>query len=54
MTPHGNSNQSKRPQHLYEIKDKQEDTVFKYGISDNSIDEDGLSKRIRNQLIILN
>ena len=51
---HGNSNQSHRPQHLYEIRDKQEDTVFKYGISDNPIDEDGLSKRIRNQLIILN
>jgi len=52
MIPHGNSNQSNRPQHLYEIRDKQEDTVFKYGISDNPIDEDGLSKRIRNQLII--
>jgi len=51
---HGNSNQSHRPQHLYEIRDKQEDTVFKYGISDNPIDIDGLSKRIRNQLIILN
>lgn len=54
MIPHGNSNQSNRPQHLYEIRDKQEDTVFKYGISDNPIDEDGLSKRIRNQLVILN
>jgi len=54
MIPHGNSNQSNRPQHLYEIRDKQEDTVFKYGISDNPIDEDGLSKRIRNQLILLN
>ena len=54
MIPHGNSTQSNRPQHLYEIRDKQEDTVFKYGISDNPIDEDGLSKRIRNQLIILN
>ena len=54
MILHGNSSKSNRPQHLYEIRDKQEDTVFKYGISDNPIDEDGLSKRIRDQLIIFN
>ena len=51
---HGNSNRNTKLHHLYEIRDKEEDDVFKYGISDNHIDNDGLSKRIRRQLIILN
>ncbi len=54
MPLHGNANQSKRLQHLYEIRDKQENNTFKYGISSESIEEDGLSKRIRTQVTILN
>lgn len=51
---HGNSNKNTKPHHLYEIRDKEEDDIFKYGISDNQIDDDGLSRRIRRQLTILN
>lgn len=51
---HRNSHKNKRPHHLYEIFDKQEDEIFKYGISSDPIDEDGLSGRIRKQLVILN
>jgi hypothetical protein len=52
--PHGNSNQNNRSHHLYEIWDRQEEEVFKYGISDDPIDMNGLSKRIRDQLDFLN
>lgn len=51
---HGNSLGNKKPHHLYEIWDKEEGDVFKYGISQDPIDEDGLSNRIRIQLDILN
>lgn len=51
---HGNSNENQKPHHLYEIRDKEEGEVFKYGISHDPIGEDGLSKRIRIQLDILN
>jgi URI fold toxin 2 len=42
------------PHHVYEIRDKQDDDTFKYGISSDPIGADGLSKRIRIQLNILN
>ncbi len=51
---HGNSNKNEKPHHLYEIFDKQKKEVFKYGISSNSIDEDGLSKRVKNQVALFN
>lgn len=51
---HRNSHQNKAPHHLYEIYDKEEEEVFKYGISSDPIDEDRLSGRIRKQLNILN
>jgi len=51
---HRNSHKNKSPHHLYEIYDKQEEEVFKYGISSDNIEEDGLSYRIRRQLRILN
>lgn len=54
MFPHGNSNQSNKIQHLYEIRDKQENNIFKYGISDSTIEADDLSKRVRTQITILN
>ncbi|MCB0551999.1 MAG: hypothetical protein KDD02_00495 [Phaeodactylibacter sp.] len=54
MKRHGNSKKNDRPHHLYEIRDKKDDDVFKYGISDNPIGKDGLSKRIRIQTSFLN
>lgn len=54
MKPHGNSLDNDRPHHLYEIHDAADNELFKYGISHDPIDEDGLSKRIRLQLRLLN
>lgn len=51
---HRNSNQNEGAHHLYEIWDKGEDALFKYGISDDPIEEDHLSDRIRDQLYYLN
>ena len=47
---HSNSNQNDKPHHLYEVWDMQEEEVFKYGISSDPIEADGLSKRIREQI----
>ncbi|MFN0034694.1 MAG: hypothetical protein ACKVUS_06490 [Saprospiraceae bacterium] len=52
--PHGNSHQNGSEHHLYEIRDEQEKEVFKYGISDDLVGQDGLSKRIKVQLSLLN
>lgn len=54
MKMHGNNNKSDLPQHLYAIDDMQEKEVFKYGISDDPIEPDGLSKRAREQRDYLN
>lgn len=51
---HGNSKQNTDIQHLYEIRDKETDDIFKYGISAGVFGADGLSKRIRNQLTLYN
>ncbi len=42
------------PHHLYEIIDKVDNDVFKYGISSDPIGKDGLSHRIRTQVKLLN
>lgn len=52
--PHGNSLKNNNPHHVYEIRDKENGDIFKFGISHEPIEEDGLSKRIRVQLDILN
>lgn len=54
MKVHGNSNKNENLHHLYEIWDKKEKDVYKYGISDDPIEKDGLSKRIRDQLSLFN
>lgn len=51
---HRNSHENQKPHHLSEIYDKEEKEVFKYGISSDPIEEDGLSRRIRRQLKIFN
>lgn len=52
--PHGNSKKNKRPHHLYEIADKELNDTFKYGISCEPIEKDGLSERVRLQLDLMN
>jgi len=54
MGNHGNSLSNENPHHLYEIRDTLIDDVFKYGISDDPIEKNGLSKRIRIQIDYLN
>jgi len=54
MQLHGNSNDNDKEHHLYAIYDNEESDVFKYGISDNPIDEDGSSRRMRQQVGYLN
>jgi len=41
---HGNSLDNDKPHHLYEIHDKEDGELLKYGISHDPIDEDGLHK----------
>ena len=54
MIPHGNSLKNKKKHHVYVIVDKQEDDIYKYGISHDPIDADGLSDRLRDQLDLYN
>ena len=54
MAIHGNSNTNNRLHHLYEIRDSEDDEVFKYGISHDEIDPDGYSNRMRTQVDFLN
>lgn len=54
MSEHGNSLENKNPHHLYEIRDEEEKDIYKYGISDDPIEDDGLSKRLRYQLNLMN
>jgi len=51
MNFHGNSRKNTTQQHLYAIHDKEEADVFKYGISDKPIGEDGYSQRMRDRWI---
>ncbi|MEM8528086.1 MAG: hypothetical protein AAF847_06900 [Bacteroidota bacterium] len=51
---HGNDKKNPKSYHLYEILDLLENEVFKYGISGDPIDKDGLSKRLREQLDLFN
>lgn len=54
MKVHGNSLKNFNPHHLYKIVDKEDDDIFKYGISDDPIEADGLSGRLRDQIRFLN
>ena len=51
---HGNSLKNAKPHHLYEITDVQENDTFKFGISHDPIEADGLSKRLRDQISLYN
>lgn len=54
MPIHGNSRENNQLHHLYQIDDIQDKEVFKYGITDDPIEKDGLSKRVRYQLNLYN
>jgi hypothetical protein len=54
MRFHGNSNKNDKEHHLYGIYDEEENDLFKYGISDKPIDEDGYSSRMHEQVDYLN
>ncbi len=54
MKPHGNSYQNTEPHHLYVIFDGNDDSIYKFGISDDTIDTENLSNRIREQLDVFN
>jgi hypothetical protein len=54
MRFHGNSKQNDKLHHLYAIDDAEENDIFKYGISDKPIDDDGYSARMREQIDYLN
>lgn len=51
---HGNSHENMNTHHLYAFDDRKNDDIFKYGISDDPIDGDGLSDRMRKQLDLYN
>ena len=51
---HGNSKRNPKPHHLYEIIDKVDNDVVKYGISGEDIDPDDYSSRMRVQVSFAN
>ena len=54
MKPHGNSLDNFNLHHLYVILKKEDGDTFKYGISDDPIEADGLSERVRRQVFEMN
>ena len=54
MKLHGKSLKNDKPHHLYQMDDLKQEEVFKYGISDDPIEADGLSKRLRDKLDLMN
>ncbi len=54
MKLHGNSLENPNLHHLYEIFKIENGDTFKYGITDDPIDADGLSERVRRQLFEMN
>ncbi|MEM6320593.1 MAG: hypothetical protein AAF960_23190 [Bacteroidota bacterium] len=54
MSKHRNSLDNPNDHHLYQIEDLEEKNIFKYGISDDPIDKDNLSRRIKRQVNYLN
>lgn len=54
MKVHGNSHQNKDLHHLYEIRDRELQDTFKYGISSDPLLEDGSSPRASTQVKLFN
>lgn len=52
---HGNSKRNENIHHLYGILDSEEqDDVFKFGITDDPLEADGLPRRPKDQALFLN
>lgn len=51
---HGNNKRNPNPHHLCEIFKNSDRDTFKYVVSDDPIDVDGLSARVRDQLAEMN
>ncbi|MGK0364785.1 MAG: hypothetical protein ACI85O_001843 [Saprospiraceae bacterium] len=51
---HGNSRKSDKLHHLYAIHDREEENIFKYGISGEPLSEDDKSSRAEGQISIFN
>lgn len=51
---HGNSKKSKKLHHLYAIHDREEENIFKYGISGEPLTEDDKSNRAEAQVSLFN
>ena len=51
---HKNSSNNPLPHHLYQIIDKIDGDIFKYGISCEPIGRDGMSDRMRKQVNLFN
>lgn len=54
MPVHGNSHKNKNKHHLYGIYDRGTRGIYKYGISDNPVESDGYSRRLRSQVNLFN
>jgi hypothetical protein len=54
MTEHGNSNLNSKEHHLYEIIDKKDMDIVKYGISADELTEEGKSPRAERQIKNMN
>lgn len=54
MKKHGNALDNPNLHHLYDIFRKANTDTFKYGISDDPIQDDGLSERVRIQTDAMN
>jgi hypothetical protein len=54
MSYHGNSYKNEALHHLYVIIDSESDDIFKYGITDDPEVQDGLPKRVQEQLELFN
>ncbi|MBL7814639.1 MAG: hypothetical protein JNL70_06505 [Saprospiraceae bacterium] len=54
MKLHGNALDNPNIHHLYDIYKKANGDTYKYGISDDPIDSDGLSERARKQMTEMN
>ncbi len=50
MKEHGNSRRNPNAHHLYDIHKIRNRDIFKYGITDDEIEADGLSARVRTQV----
>ena len=47
---HGNDKDNQDFYHLYEMIDRETGLIFKYGISADPIEKDGMSKRLKEQI----